>query len=124
MPKLMTHEWDKYNWNKLSLAIVASDGAGHGAVLFTAGPHVAFDIHEIGLRDLWDLGLDDAPSGVWVWEGKHVGGDGSRSPEGDYSDAYLQGTYRPLTDEEWAALKRNECPWSDEEWIEPETRHA
>lgn len=102
----------EYDWSKPSLAVVASDGDGRGCVLWTAGPHVQSFLDEIG-RGLDDIGLDDAPDGISVWEGKiktyHY-------YEGDY-DADLTGKFREPSDEEWQSIQRGECPWNDEDWI-------
>lgn len=113
--------WGNMNWGKPSLAVLASNG-DDGCVLFTVGPHVLFDMKESGLGNkLDDLGLSDAPAGLSVWEGTTAGG--GRTFEGDYDDTYLVGTFRPLTEEEWAAVKMGDCPWDNAPWMlspEPE----
>lgn len=107
--------WGNLDWSKPSLAVIASDG-NDGCVIFTVGPHVKFDIKESGLGNkLSDLGLDTAPAGISIWEGKTAGG--GRAPEGDYDDTYLVGTFRDPTDQEWWAIKRGECPWNETRWM-------
>lgn len=106
--------WDGYPelaWERDSLAVVACDGHGNGAVLWTVGPHIRFEIHEAGFRCLGDLGLDDAPRGVSVWTGRvrYVGGDGD-------VEAVTEGAFRAPTDVEWLAILTNENPWNDQEW--------
>lgn len=104
------------NWDKPSLAVVACDGDGHGCVLHTVGPHVAFDMREIG-RDLDDLGLDDAPAGISIWEGVTAGG--GYAGDGDYHDTYLSGAFRAPTDDEWKAIREGRCPWNPDDWAVP-----
>lgn len=104
--------WDGYPrsaWVKPSLAVVACDGGGNGCVLWTAGPAMRFEIIESGLRDLSDLGLDDAPEGISVWAGRIYS-----DPRDD--DSELRGEFRSPTIDEWAAIMRGECPWNDADW--------
>lgn len=110
--------WDNFPknaWGKPSKAVIAMGPDGCGVVLSTAGPHVACDIEQIS-GDLGDLGLDDAPPGISIWEGKSEGGAYDHY-NGDYADTYLVGTFREPTEEEWQAIRKGKCPWSDEEWI-------
>jgi hypothetical protein len=97
-------------WEQDSRAVIACNGKGNGAVLWTVGPHIRFEMDEGGLTGLDDLGLDDAPAGVSVWVGRYVatGGypdDGSSDPEG---------AFRPPTDDEWIAIREGRCPWAEE----------
>jgi len=100
---------DGYDWTKPSLAIVACDGKGHGTVLFTAGPHVRSFIEEVGTSALGDLGLDDAPHGLSVWEGCIIGG-------GRDEHTKLSGTFRKLTAQEIVSVTLGQCPWNDAAW--------
>ncbi len=64
--------WGNYDFSKPALAVVASDGRGNGAVLWTVGAHLNLEIEEMGLHRLDELWLDDAPLGISVWEGKGI----------------------------------------------------
>lgn len=112
--------WNRYDWRKPSLAVVVSNG-DRIAVPWTAGVHVRFDLVEHGLG-FEDLGLDDAPDGISIWEGVTKGGQ--YIGDGEYSDPYLDGTFRQPTDEEWAAIRAGRSPWNDDEWLVPEARLA
>jgi hypothetical protein len=74
-------------------------------------------IREAGVSDLDLLGLDDAPNGISIWEGGiksvHV-----HTPDCNEHDSWLAGGFRDPTDEEWAAIRKNECPWNDDDWRE------
>lgn len=107
--------WNDYDWSKPSLAVIASDGNGYGCVIFTVGAHVEFELKEGGLRDLGDLGLDDAPRGISIWEGKT---ESHRDYEGDV-DTWLKGTFREPTEQEWASISRGGCPWDWRAWFKP-----
>lgn len=62
--------YNGYDWERPSKAVVASDGKGSGAVLWTIGAHVNYIVQEeLGYMDLGDLGLDSCPLGVHIWEG-------------------------------------------------------
>lgn len=80
-------------------AVVACDGRGNGCVLHHRGGCLDSAIDEWG-RSLSDLGLDDAPRGLSMWEGKMglVDGD-AREPDGA-----LLGTFRPLSSAETLLL--------------------
>jgi hypothetical protein len=102
--------WGHYDFSKTSLAVVASDGHGNGCVLHHVGGHIAFDLCEVG-RGLGDIGLDNAPEGISIWEGKH---------EGSGEDITLEGDFRDPTDAEAAAIAAGECPWDESEWFLPD----
>ncbi|KKN31774.1 hypothetical protein LCGC14_0820580 [marine sediment metagenome] len=99
-------------WDLPSRAVVACDGNGHGAVLWTVGPHVAHEMNEAGMVELSDLGLDDAPLGVSIWEGVYVTPPAPALQEsaGD-EGTQPAGKFRPPTDHEWDAIKAGRCPW-------------
>jgi hypothetical protein len=112
------HDWNDYDWDRESLAVVASDGGGTGCVLWTAGPHVQFEQQETGCVQLEDLGLDDAPLGISIWAGQYLL-DGLSAALCDVPDScttHPRGRFRPPTDEEWAAIRAGRCPWRDEDW--------
>lgn len=104
---------DDYDWSKSSLAVVASTD-GTGVVLWTAGPHVSSMIEDIG-GGLEEIGLDDAPDGISVWEGGiktvHI-----NTPDCNEWESWLDGGFRSPTDEEWTAIRKNECPWDNQLW--------
>lgn len=90
-------------WPHVAKAVVASDGNGHGAVIEHNGGMLHMDIHDNGLTDLGDLGLDNAPAGLSVFEGHYEGG-GYNGYSGDYDDVSLEGDFRDLTRAEWDAI--------------------
>ena len=87
-------------------AVVASDGNGHGAVLWYTGRFEEI-IQEHGITDLNLLGMDDCPHGVHVWMGRVVWG---REGGDDFDDYATYGEWRNLTPAEWAALQENRNP--------------
>lgn len=106
--------WDGYPdaaWEKPSLAVVASDGDGYGAVIHTSGPHLRYQIDEVGFHELELLGLHDCPAGVWVWAGK-IRYQGC----GPDTEPVTEGEYRHPTEEEWQAIRDNVPPWDDRLW--------
>lgn len=110
--------WDGYPksaWDRDSKAVVACDGRGNGCVLWTAGPHVRMEVEENGFEQLCDLGLDDAPLGISVWEGRYEYRATTHPDEGCESDPV--GKFRRPTDEEWRLIRDDGvCPWDDQEW--------
>lgn len=107
--------YDGLDWERDSLAVIACDGNGNGAVLWTVGTHVKFEMEECGLVQLDDLGLDNAPVGISIWTGKYLWSPGPwECPNDGSTDAV--GTFRPPTDEEWRAIHEARCPWDEEEW--------
>lgn len=91
---------------KQGIGLVVCDGQGVGAVVFSAGV-LKLECKQVGSA-LDDLGLDDAPLGVSVWEGTyHVINCG----DGEF-DAKADGTFRPATDEEWrTSAGFSKHPW-------------
>lgn len=104
----------KIDWSKPSKAVIAN-GCQGGSILFCAGPHVQSFIDEAGSSHLDDLGLDDAPEGISIWEGK-IKTVHYHTPDCNEHDSWLDGSYRRPTSEEWAAIQANECPWKSDEW--------
>jgi hypothetical protein len=90
-------------------AVVAQGETGCGVVLYSTGEGMRC-LLENGPR-LDDVGMDDAPPGIWIWEGGLAGGE--RAHEGDYNDVYPVGKFREPTEIEWAAIKRGETPWPE-----------
>ena len=103
------------DWSKPSKAVIVQ-GMGGGCVLFTAGPHVDSMINEAGVSDLDNLGLDDAPEGISIWEGGietvHI-----NTPDANEWDSWLVGKFRDPTSEEWESIRKNECPWDATLWV-------
>lgn len=95
-----------------SVVLVAM-GPNTGAVLEYQGSGITNEISEAGLYGLEDLGLDDAPLGLSVWEGDYVYEpgyvDGYEAPgEGQMSPT---GKFRALTDTEWEKLRKGDSLW-------------
>jgi len=122
--KIAQAEFDSNNgpfivWRKncpLDRAIVAwLYGKAH--VLYSIGPRLEYILDYSGIE--FSDAADDPPSdGIWVWEGKIC----TSSPY-EYPlevDEWLEGTYRALTPEEWAAVCADEHPWDPALWIEHE----
>lgn len=104
--------WGGYDFNKKSLAVVVTDGDDNGCVMWTVGGDIRMLIDDDCLRTLEDFGLYPPSVGIWIWEGSYIF---THDEEGS-GDAELIGKFRSPSEEEWAAIKRGECPWNDEEW--------
>lgn len=94
---------------------VIANGAHHtGCVLWWTGTQLHNEIHEAGLSDLSDLGIDDAPHGISVWEG-YYSYTHDLSPEGvnEGGESIPHGEFRAPTAEEWAAIHENRTPWPE-----------
>jgi hypothetical protein len=116
LPKDMP--WGGYNFDMATLAVIASDDDGNGAVLWSVGPHIDLMREELGYHDLERLNLQPESAGIWVWEGRRVWYPGPYEYPED-GEMLLEGEFRAPTDEEWACIHRNECPWNDDEWLDP-----
>ena len=103
---------DEWDFDKPSRAVIASDGEGNGVVLWWVGGHLWAEIDEACLRGLDELGLDDAPHGLSVWEGHYVMPPGAA--EDDSPEA--KGTFRALTDPEAEAVLERRNPWDAAQW--------
>jgi hypothetical protein len=101
-------EWDK---EKESLVVIANDDQGNGCMLWWAGWHITNELEQVGISQLCDFGLDDAPHGISVWQGKYV-----YFGDGDDVEAKPRGIFRSPTFEEWAAIIAGVNPWRSEEW--------
>lgn len=95
-----------------SIALIANNG-GTGVVLAYDGAGIECCIDEGNGKALDDNGLDDAPDGLSIWEGAyhtwHV-----HTPDMNEWEAELRGTFRDLTDREWALLRETGTPWEFE----------
>ena len=88
-------------------AIIAHN-IGQGCVLaYGGGATLRHEIEEVGCRALDDLGLDDAPEGISVWEGRYTTTGNSGHP--GYYDESMEthpfGRFRALTDDDWRCLR-------------------
>jgi len=108
-------KWGPYDWEKPSKAVVTHRNF-HGCILWYAGAHISYEIEEGGLDDLGDLGLDDAPDGISVWEGTYI-----EERMGGWEEPNLvmmpKGEFRSPTAEEWQAIQENRCPWDKKDWL-------
>jgi len=107
---------------KPSRALVACNERGHGAVVAWVGADLYLEICEAGLSDLGDLGLDDAPFGLSIWEGRYMTYRTGNPLDGEDYDTEAKGAFRDLTDEEWAAVRGRRVPWDRDEWLIPDAR--
>lgn len=117
--------WGPYpvdRWAEPSRAVVASDGHGHGCILYTEGPHLRSEMVELGRRALSELMLDDTPAGIWVWVGRIVGVEHPATSNGpaEWDTEMVDEEMRPPTDDEWAAIREGRSPWPDPWWDETE----
>jgi len=92
-----------------SRALIAQ-GPRHGAVVDYDGPGITDEIEEAGLYELDELGLDDAPDGLSIWEGDYFFSMGYSEgyPAPGESESQPRGAFRSLTDDEWGQLRRGE----------------
>lgn len=105
---------------KASRAVVAC-GHGQGVLLDWIGDGIFWAIESAGCERVEDLGLV-GPDGVSIWEGHYVDdGPGDWPGAREYA---LEGTFRPLTPEEWRNLGWDEHPWDPEEWRAPNVSPA
>lgn len=104
--------WSKYKRELKSRLVVACNG-GAGCVLYAIGSCWAVWHEGSGSYRLDDNGLDDAPDGISIWEGRMQSWGPDR--DGEY-DAELRGEFRDLTEEEWRLLAKGEAPWDEKEW--------
>jgi hypothetical protein len=102
---------DEAKW--ASKAVVACNGSGRGAVLWFVGESMRNEIEEAGLSELEDLGFDDAPRGISIWEGTYIWSRGPYEHPED-GDMAPSGSFREPTREEWEAIRANTCPWPKE----------
>lgn len=97
-----------------SIALIASNN-GKGCILAYHGSGIEADIEAIGIGTLEDHGLDNAPDGLSIWEGKLTGRSWSSPETGFDVETSLDGEFRDLTGEEWQRLQDMHTPWEFEE---------
>lgn len=91
-----------------AMAVAASDGQGRGVVVWHLGMGGLIDA---GLRELVDVGLDDCPLGVHVWEGALVWTHFPSTPNGPAEDDFeLVGEWRTPTLSELSAAAEGVNP--------------
>lgn len=99
------------DFNEQSRAVVASDGDGNGGVIWYFGGGIWHEIREVGLHQLGDLGLDDAPEGISIWEGNFATVQCGNPLDGYDYETETRGAFRAPTDDEWKAIRAGESPW-------------
>lgn len=104
--------WKGLSFDEPSKGVIACDGEGRGCVLWAVGAHLRFEMEECRLFGLGDLGLDDAPAGVSIWEGKFIWQSGGWECPQD-GEMFPKGAFRSPTDEEWEAIRAGRCPWQE-----------
>lgn len=119
---------DPRDWSRPSRAVIAFSGVNDsGIVLWYVGPHIETQYECVGSVNVEELGFDFSPAtvpcmmmGIWIWEGKLVGGHRIETLDGtDYTDTELKGILRAPTGEEWDAIKLDNNPWDPDDWILP-----
>lgn len=108
--------YDGYDFAKPSLAVVACN-CGDGAILWYVGGHLAFEIEEGYGNQLGDLGLDHAPHGISIWEGKVIYTQSEHFEGSMECDSDTVGEFRRPTPEEWAKIQEGCNPWDRSEWM-------
>jgi hypothetical protein len=99
-------------------ALVACDGRGHG-IIIQAKQYCAlwWDMDQVGSVDLSDYGLDLAPKGISIWEGKGVWSPGGyECPQDGQMD--FEGEFRRMTAEETAKVQAGDLVWPEEEDVD------
>jgi hypothetical protein len=96
----------------IDAAASAEGTTSRGCVLYAVGAHLRFEIEEGGLHELGELGIDDAPAGISVWEGTFIWQPGGWECPQD-GDMFPKGVFRPPTAEEWQSIREGRCPWQE-----------
>lgn len=92
-----------------SKGLIACNGSGRGIVLAYVGTSITWHA-EMYSTELDELGLDDAPQGLSIWEGE-MGSVQVNTADGIDFDFEATGNFRPLTQEEWITLSKTGEPW-------------
>jgi hypothetical protein len=102
----------KYKKNSGCLALVASDGR-KSILIDWIGASLAYWLDCVSQEELCsDLGT--APVGISLWEGDLKS---NRDYWGE-DDQWLEGEFRPLTDEEWESYETNGLVWDPKDFFE------
>lgn len=99
--------------------VVANRDDGTGIVLWTNNYVMAEEVSCCS-PVLSDLGLDDAPVGISIWEGRVVSRQVGNPFDGYEYDTELEGTFRRPNDHEWTSIMEGKSPWPDEDDEVPE----
>jgi len=118
LSKRLYENYSARTYEENSKAVLASDGYD-GIVLFTVGFSLKHEMQETGVRSLSDLGLDDAPIGISVWEGKYLWTPGGYECPQDGS-THPVGKFRVPSKKEWKAIQKNVCPWDEKDYFNQE----
>lgn len=103
----------KAPWNETDSIALVAQGSKDGVLLVYDGPGVEGAIEDVG-EHTDDLGLDDAPDGLSIWEGRYHTSQYWTDCGYEY-DAELVGKFRELTDQEWELFRATGTPWEYEE---------
>jgi hypothetical protein len=111
-------EAEQQQRNKVSSIALVANGPKGGAVIEYRGDDISIEMEEPGCdRTLEDLGFDDAPQGLSIWEGKFlwvaVYTEGYVDPSQGYT--MPKGSFRALTTEEWETLRTQGRIWDKPE---------
>lgn len=94
-----------------SRAVIANGSKGCiGCVLWFVGEDLEYEISDVSSR-LDDLGLDDAPHGISIWEGRYVTRQVGNPYDGIEWESDAKGSFRAPTDDEWQAIREGRSPW-------------
>lgn len=93
-----------------SKAVIANRENGRGCIIWVTLGSLLEDQMREGSDDLADLGLDDAPPGISIWEGTFVWRPGSWEYPQD-GELWPKGAFRAPSDDEWAAIREGRSPW-------------
>ena len=92
--------------NKVTDRAIIASRRGHGCVLYYSGTRIEYAIDEVCMHQLSDLGLDDAPDGLSVWEGTYSVDLSGETMEPD-------GEFRDLDGFEWLDIVNGVDPFGD-----------
>lgn len=98
---------DPEEWRP-SRAVVAQ-GEDKGVMLWWDGSGVEQLASDVSPRTE-DVGLDDAPVGISIWEGEMETQRVTIIDSEEY-ESELRGKFRSPTDEEWTAIREGRSPW-------------